>query len=59
MKQEMIKVTVGVVETTYGSMTIRVPKGSTKEEIEAIAEELQENEEVDIDWDDTYMTFNA
>lgn len=40
-------------------MTIRVPKGSTKEEIEAIAEELQENEEVDIDWDDTYMTFNA
>ena len=54
-----MKVTVSVVERTYGSVEIDVPEGMSKEEIEELAEEMVDEGEVEIEYGETYRDFEV
>ena len=55
-----MKVTVSIIERTYGSVEIDVPEGMSKEEIEELAEDMVEEGEVEINYcDETYRDFEV
>ena len=55
-----MKVTVCIKEYTFGSVEIEVPDGMSKEDIEELAEEMVDNNEVEVEWgDETYRDYSA
>jgi hypothetical protein len=45
-----MKITVAIIERTYGSVEIDVPEGMSKEEIEELAEQKVDEGEVEIEY---------
>ncbi len=55
-----MKVTVSIIERTYGSVEIDVPEGMSKEEIEELAEKMVDEGDVEIEYTgETYRDFNV
>ena len=45
-----MKVTVCIKEYSYGHVEIEVPEGMSNEEIEELAEQMVDDDEVEIEW---------
>lgn len=55
-----MKVTVSIIETTYGSVEIEVPDGMSKEEIAELAEQMVDNDEAEIEYGgEIYREYNV
>jgi transcriptional regulator len=53
-----MKITVPIIERTYGSVEIDVPEGMSKEEIEELVEEKVDEGEVEIEYTgETYREY--
>jgi len=53
-----MKITVSIIERTYGSVEIDVPEGMSKEEIEELVEEKVDEGEVEIEYTgETYREY--